>query len=237
MASILVVSADPATRETLRESLEERGHTLSVCQEAAGVVRAFTVMAIDLVCLDAAAGEADSIDDICRWLPADSSRANIAILFVLPLGGHWTAAAVPPLFRPDCDDCLPRPLDTDALKEKVSRLLAASPVAAERGRFVRSSPFTVDTETQELWANGRKVALTGMECRLLKYLMERPGAVIGNDELLEMVWGFHPGTGAAPVVRVHVGNLRRKMAALGGYAGLLETLPHRGYRLLQGEGC
>jgi two-component system response regulator PhoP len=65
--------------------------------------------------------------------------------------------------------------------------------------------------------------------------MERPGAIVGSDELLESVWGFHPGTATAAVVRVHVGNLRRKMAQLG-TARLLETLPHRGYRLLQEEG-
>ena len=65
--------------------------------------------------------------------------------------------------------------------------------------------------------------------------MERPGPIVGSDELLESVWGFRPGTATAAVVRVHVGNLRRKMAALGA-PRLPETLTHREYRLLQEEG-
>jgi len=32
--------------------------------------------------------------------------------------------------------------------------------------------------------------------------MERPGAIVGSDELLESVWGFHPGTATPAVVRV-----------------------------------
>ena len=220
MASILVVSADPATRETLRASLEERGHTLSVCQEAAGVVRAFTAMAIDLACIDAAAGAADSIDDICRWLPADSSRANTPILFVLPLGGRWTAAALPPLFRLGCDDCLPRPprrRNAGALSARPHSLWTRRRKSSGRTGGRWRSPAWNAACSDILWS-GRVLSSATMSC------WRWYGASIR-------------GTGAAPVVRVHVGNLRRKMAALGGYAGLLQTPPHRGCRLLQGEGC
>jgi DNA-binding response OmpR family regulator len=79
------------------------------------------------------------------------------------------------------------------------------------------------------------VKLTPTEFRLFAYLMERADTPISLDELLENVWGHLPGTGAAEVVRAHVFNLRHKMAALGGSARLLRTLPHRGYCLSRGE--
>ena len=56
-----------------------------------------------------------------------------------------------------------------------------------------------------------------------------------TEELLVKVWGFHPGTGGAEVLRAHVRNLRRKLRRLHEDAGLLETVPRVGYRLAARE--
>jgi DNA-binding response OmpR family regulator len=90
----------------------------------------------------------------------------------------------------------------------------------------------VNAETHELWHSGRKVALTPVEFRLFAYFVARPGVVIPIHELLEHVWGFFPGTGAPAVARVHMSNLRRKIAVLGISDCPLQTLPRRGYRLI-----
>ncbi len=125
------------------------------------------------------------------------------------------------------------PLDADGLRKKVQRLLSRVPSAAHPSTL-RLPLLVLDRDTHELSAGGRMVHLTPTEYRLVSYLMERPAEVVAGDELLENVWGFHPGTGSASVVRVHIGTLRRKMAQVG--AGrLLETLPHRGYRLRSEE--
>ena len=192
----------------------------------------FATLAVDLICLDVSDGY--PADDFWSWLLAGERRSSVPVLFLLPLCGRWTAGVAPPHFRPQWDDCIARPLDPDSLKQKVGCLLSASPTGPGRSPLLRSLPFTLDGDSRELRADGRKVVLTPTEHRLLSYLMEHSGAVVSSDELLETVWGFHPGTATAAVVRVHVSNLRRKMAALG-HAQLLQALPHRGYRLLEGK--
>lgn len=228
MANVLVISADPATRDLLRACLVEDGHLVGVCHDPAVAPRLFATLAFDVVCLDVHAGE-NVLDDLLRWLQADDDRSAIPVLFVLPRSRRWLPAAISPQMRPELDDCLTMPLEADGLREKIGRLLSRSPLAAYP-RTLRLSPLALDRDTHDLSADGKTVHLTPTEHRLVAYLMERPGAVVTRDELLERVWGFHPGTGSASVIRVHVGNLRRKMKSLGG-GRLLETLPHRGYRL------
>ncbi|MEU9403620.1 uroporphyrinogen-III synthase [Streptomyces sp. NPDC048242] len=76
-----------------------------------------------------------------------------------------------------------------------------------------------DGTTEAVW-------LTPGSARVLRALAERPGWVVGRRELLRRVW---PGQGADEhAVEAAVTRLR---AALGPYAGLVRTVPKRGYRL------
>jgi len=234
LANILVVSGESTMCEMLRSCLGEEGHLVSVRNDYSTALRLFATLDVDLICLDAC--DEPAMHDFWVWLLADESRCAIRVLFIVPLAGRWTAGVTPLNFRPHRDDCVAKPLDADELKRKVARLLSASPSSpSNQPRVLRSPPFTLDHETRELWADGKKTVLTPTEHRLLGYLMERSGAVVSSDELLETVWGFHPGTATAAVVRVHVSNLRRKMAALG-HAQFLQALPHRGYRLVEPKG-
>ncbi|MCX6835838.1 MAG: winged helix-turn-helix domain-containing protein, partial [candidate division Zixibacteria bacterium] len=44
--------------------------------------------------------------------------------------------------------------------------------------------------TFEAEGPGVKFALTRRECMVAKYLIERPGQVVGRDQLLDAVWGY-----------------------------------------------
>ncbi len=237
MASILAVSADAGTAEVCRQALSGAGHTVTVCRSSAEAVRTLAALRVDLLCLDAACG-APGVDDFCRWLRSDPGRSVIPILFLLPSAGLWTEGALPSALRPEYDDYLVRPLDLAELTEKAAALLTvAAPLGHPKSRrFLQAGPFTLDSETYELWADGGKVELTPTEFRLFAYLMKRAGTPVSVAELLENVWGYFPGTGAAEVVRAHVSNLRRKMTRLGEGVCLLRTLPHRGYCLRKGDG-
>lgn len=228
MANVLVISADLPTRDLLRACLVEDGHLVGACHEPAAAPRLFATLAFDVLCLDVHVAE-NNVNDLLRWLRADGDHSEIPVLFVLPPSRRWLPAAISAQIRPDLDDSLTMPLDAGRLREKVQRLLLRRPSAAQP-RVLRLPPLVLDRDTHDLASGGKVVNLTPTEHRLLLYLMERPGEVVAGDELLETVWGFHPGTGSASVVRVHVGNLRRKMTSLG-QGRLLETLPHRGYRL------
>lgn len=79
-------------------------------------------------------------------------------------------------------------------------------------------------------AGGRAEALRPMETRLLRYLAERAGSAVHQDELLERVWGYSPRV-RSRTVRVTVGRIRRRIEADPKEPRHLVTRPGEGYAL------
>jgi DNA-binding response OmpR family regulator len=85
----------------------------------------------------------------------------------------------------------------------------------------------LDEDARELVLDGRRVALSKLECDVLRYLREREDRPVAREALLRDVWGYE-WSGGSNVVEVAVSGLRRK---LGARAGALETVRGVGYRL------
>ena len=96
---------------------------------------------------------------------------------------------------------------------------------AARGMAVEST--ALDEDARELRLDGHRVALSKLECDLLRYLRDREGQAVAREALLRDVWGYE-WTGGANAVEVAVSGLRRK---LGDHARALETVRGVGYRL------
>ncbi len=75
--------------------------------------------------------------------------------------------------------------------------------------------------------DGRRIALTKLECAVLAHLREHEGRAVSRATLLREVWGYE-WTGGSNVVEVAVSGLRRKLADR---AGALKTVRGVGYRL------
>jgi hypothetical protein len=88
-------------------------------------------------------------------------------------------------------------------------------------------PTVLDEGARELVLDGRRVALSALECDLLRYLRDREGRPVERATLLREVWG-HAWTGGSNVVDVAVAGLRRK---LGERSAALQTVRGVGYRL------
>jgi len=75
--------------------------------------------------------------------------------------------------------------------------------------------------------SGTEVALTALEFRLLKPLLERPGRVQTREVLLSDVWGIEAEI-TTRTVDTHIKRLREK---LGGAGDIIETVRGVGYKL------
>jgi hypothetical protein len=85
----------------------------------------------------------------------------------------------------------------------------------------------LDEDARELVLDGRRTALSKLECGVLRYLRDHEDQAVAREALLRDVWGYE-WTGGSNVVEVAVSGLRRK---LGARAGALETVRGVGYRL------
>ena len=143
----------------------------------------------------------------------DELLAQIAPIGFGPLPGCRDVALGGNTYRPIACD-----LGTESVAGWVSAL-AARDVAVEETRL--------DAAARELVLDGRRIALTKLECAVLAHLREREGRPVSREALLREVWGYE-WTGGSNVVEVAVSGLRRKLADR---APALETVRGVGYRL------
>lgn len=91
-------------------------------------------------------------------------------------------------------------------------------------------PFRLDTQGDLLFRGSEPLALGRRAIALLRALVERPGALVSKDALIEAGW---PGQAVEESnLTVQVAALRRIFAAEAGGNLWIETMPRRGYRFI-----
>ncbi len=123
-----------------------------------------------------------------------------------------------------------KPCEGKEIRSSVEKTLDAA--GGTRPEVISIGDLALDRNSHELRGDSVTVQLTPTEFRLMSYLVRRRGRIVSAEELLQKVWEFFPGTGSPELVRSHVRNLRNKLRIVIGEAGLVQTVPRRGYRLL-----
>src|SRR5229473_8469186 len=91
-------------------------------------------------------------------------------------------------------------------------------------------PFRLDTEAALLLRGSEPVALGQRAIALLRALVERPGALVSKDALIEAAW---PGQVVEESnLTVQIAALRRALGKEPGGERWIETLSRRGYRFV-----
>jgi TolB-like protein len=91
-------------------------------------------------------------------------------------------------------------------------------------------PFRLDAEAEALFRGTEPVALGRRGVALLRALVERPGALISKDTLIEAAW---PGLAVEQSnLTVQIAALRRLLTETPGGEHRIDTLPRRGYRFV-----
>src|ERR1700720_3066518 len=91
-------------------------------------------------------------------------------------------------------------------------------------------PFRLDTQDELLLRGSEPVALGRRAVALLRALVERPGAVVSKEALIEAAW---PGQAVEESnLTVQIAALRRLLSEAAGGDRWIETMPRRGYRFV-----
>jgi DNA-binding winged helix-turn-helix (wHTH) protein/predicted ATPase len=91
-------------------------------------------------------------------------------------------------------------------------------------------PFRLDTDSGLLLRGTEPVALGLRAIALLRALVERPGALVSKDALIEAAW---PGLAVEDSnLTVQISTLRRVLGEAPGGDHWIETMPRRGYRFV-----
>jgi two-component system response regulator MprA len=124
------------------------------------------------------------------------------------------------------DDYVPKPFAFDELVARVRAVLRRHKVGGEPLVY---ADLELDQATREVRRAGQRIELTAQEYTLLLYFMRHPRQVLGREQILERVWGYHTEIDSH-VLEVYIGHLRQKLEAHGG-ARLIQTMRGYGYAL------
>ncbi len=100
-----------------------------------------------------------------------------------------------------------------------------------RGRLYFES-FEFHTSTGELFRRGLRLRLADQNARLLTALLERPGAVVGRQELRSLMWPEGEHLNHDHAISNGINQLRSILRDNPRAPSFIETLPKRGYRFI-----
>src|SRR5215831_11828298 len=90
--------------------------------------------------------------------------------------------------------------------------------------------FRLDAANQCLWRGEQRVALAPKVFDVLRYLVEHPGRLITQNELLEALW---PDTYVNPeLIKKYILGIRKVLGDQHDKPVFIETLPKRGYQFV-----
>jgi DNA-binding response OmpR family regulator len=240
---VLIVEDDAVVAETLTTYLEHAGFAVVAAADGpSGLARA-QQPDVALVILDWMV-PGMSGPEVCRRLRSASSVP------VLMLTARTSEDDRLHGFDTGADDYVGKPFSPREVVARVQALLRRSgrtPSAAPATRPPTVvGPLEIDHFRREVRVEGRVVAVTPTELRLLEALASHPGRTFTRDELVARAFG-PDYEGLDRTVDVHVTNLRRKLdqatrASTSSDVGqgfsparLIQTVHGLGYRLVERE--
>jgi DNA-binding winged helix-turn-helix (wHTH) protein/tetratricopeptide (TPR) repeat protein len=103
---------------------------------------------------------------------------------------------------------------------------------AQASSGISFGPYRLDPQGLKLWKGSERVSLQPRPVAVLSYLAERPGAVVGRDELLRSLWAGTYVTRA--VLKVAVRAIREALEDDADAPRYIETVGREGYRFIAG---
>jgi len=204
-AELLIVEDEPKIAAAMRDWLIAAGYAIRLSDSGDGVVDAVRAQPPDLLLLDVMLPGEDGLS-ICRRVREFSDLPIILVtarveeidrLLGLDLGA---------------DDYVCKPFSLRELGARVRALLRRTRPASRAA--VADDDVVLDADRFEVRIAGKALALTPVEFRLLRRLMEKPGKVYSRGQLLDASYEDHRIV-SDRTVDSHIRNLRRKFGEIG----------------------
>ncbi|MDA1313571.1 MAG: response regulator transcription factor [Acidobacteria bacterium] len=222
--TILVVEDDDDLCDLLDYNLSRAGYKVRVMKQVAGTLEAAERIVPDLILLDVMLPDGDGFD-VCRSIRGCASLADTPILFLTARGEEVDRILG---LEIGGDDYITKPFSPRELVARVKAHLRrqSAPVSEATTRL---GPLEIDSEACKAFVNGKEIALTATEFRLLEFFIAHPGRVHSREALLETIWGQDRNV-TPRNVDVHVRRLREQIEESPQDPKWLQTVRGFGYR-------
>ncbi|QKH37100.1 response regulator transcription factor [Achromobacter pestifer] len=214
---ILVVEDEPTLAAQLAEALGGAGYAVDAAADGESAHYLGDVESFDAVVLDLGLPVLDGLTVLKKWRAAGR---NMPVL-ILTARDNWHEKVAG--IDAGADDYLTKPFHMEELLARVRALLRRS--TAHASAEWRCGPLVLDTRQARVTVDGRALALTSHEFKVLSVLMQRAGEVVSRSELTEHIYA-QDFDRDSNTIEVFIGRLRKKLPP-----DTIETVRGLGYRL------
>lgn len=205
---ILIAEKDPQALRLLIRTLHSEGYEVSPVKDEQQLFEAVETKEPDLILLDTIASEPNDFE-LCRHV------RDFSLVPIIVMSAHQQDHNKARALDLGADDYLIKPVSVVELLAQVRAVLRRTQWNThEHLRNLRPmltfGNLTVDFLQQQVTIDGRPVALTPIEYRILSYLAQNAGRVVTYNLLLEKIWG-REYIGETNLLRVHIFRLRHKI--------------------------
>ncbi|MCU5774162.1 two-component system response regulator KdpE [Erwiniaceae bacterium BAC15a-03b] len=224
MTTVLIVEDEKEIRRFLRIALE--GESLRVFDSETlqrGLIEAATRKP-DLVILDLGLPDGDGIDfirEVRQW----------SAMPIVVLSARSDEQDKIDALDAGADDFLAKPFGVGELLARVRVALRRHGSTQPQASVITFSGVTVDIAARRVTRDDQQLHLTPIEFRLLVILLNNPGKVLTQRQLLNQVWGPN-AVEHSHYLRIYMGHLRQKLEAEPAQPKHLITETGIGYRFM-----
>ncbi len=225
---VLLVDDEATVRDSVKPLLERAGFTVVLAVDGEDALRKVAACEPDLVILDILMPKVDGREVLRRLRQAGNWVHVIVLTQVTGVGERVMA------LDEGADDYLNKPFEPSELVARIRAVLRrVRPLNSglQTARRLRCGALLLDRQTRRASMGRKELPLSPKELAVLEYLMLRPGTVVGQDELLEAIWGGQAVVAPATLY-TRVNRLRTVLEDDAAEPRFIATSARQGYRFV-----
>jgi len=218
---ILIIEDEVALLRGLVDTFRSKGYEVASAADGRAGLELALSSKPDLIILDLMLPAVNGYE-ICR-----SVRERGADMPIVMLTAKGPEEDIVLGLNLGADDYVTKPFRIAELVARVNAFLRRT--VSTRTSVYRFGPYEMNVAAHTLSRDGRPVALTAKEFKLLSYLATRRGCAVTRDDILDAVWGHSVFVTPRSVDRC-IATLRTKIDVNAGAQTFIQTIRDIGYR-------
>ena len=222
---VLIIEDEPDIRKTIDYNLSKESFKVVQAESIAEGEKALAAKKIDVVILDLMLPDGSGLT-LCRDIKSEAKTKHIPVI-ILTAKTEEVDRVVG--FELGADDYVTKPFSVRELILRVKAILKRGTGSTQQENSdsnIEAGDLRMNLDAHQVFISDEEIALTSLEFRLLKHLLDRRGRVQTRDQLLEEVWGYSSDV-TTRTVDTHIKRLREKLLGVG---NCIQTIRGVGYR-------